>query len=166
MDFIDAFAKLIGHEGSFQALKNDRGNWTGGAVGAGELKGTKFGISARSYPTLDIEHLTLDQARDIYRRDFWGPAGCDMVPEQIKFPLFDFAVHSGPGRAARLLQRAVGAEEDGSIGPQTVMSILNMPPDKVLRRFDAHRLLHLVEDPTFVAFGKGWCKRLAKNALL
>ena len=165
MNFPDSFARLIGHEGGFQDLKNDRGNWTGGHPGSGENKGTKFGISAKSYPTLDIKNLTLDQARQIYARDYWHPAGCDMVPDQIKFPLFDLAVNSGPGRAVRLLQRAVGAVEDGSIGPKTLMSILNMHPDKVLRRLDAHRLLLMTGDPTWPAFGKGWVTRVATNAL-
>jgi lysozyme family protein len=165
MNFTDAFARLIGNEGEYQCLQNDRGNWTGGHPGAGELKGTKFGISAKSYPTLDIKALTLDEARAIYLRDYWGPAGCDILPEALRFPTFDLAVNSGPGRAARLLQRAVGAEEDGSIGPQTLMSIHNMPIDQVLRRLDAHRLLLMAEDPTWPAFGRGWVKRVATNAL-
>lgn len=165
MDFLASFARLIGNEGELSMDPRDRGNWTGGRRDWGELKGTKYGISAHAFPDLDIKSITLDQAREIYRTRYWAPAGCDMVPEQIKFPLFDLAVNSGPGRAARLLQRAVGAEEDGSVGPQTVMSILNMPPDRVLRRLDAHRLLLMAEDPTWPAFGRGWVKRVATNAL-
>jgi lysozyme family protein len=88
-----------------------------------------------------------------------------MLPEPLRFPVFDLAVNSGPGRAARLLQRAVGAEEDGSIGPQTLMSIHNMPVDRVLRRLDAHRLLLMAGDPTWPAFGRGWVIRVATNAL-
>lgn len=165
MKFEDAFARLIGHEGGLSMRRDDRGNWTGGKIGEGELKGTKYGISAAAFPTLDIASLTLDQARDIYREKYWAPAGCDMVPEQIKFPLFDLSVNSGPGRAARLLQRAVGAEEDGSVGPKTVMSVLNMPPDKVLRRLDAHRLLLMANDPAWPTYGRGWVIRVATNAL-
>jgi lysozyme family protein len=145
--FEDAFARLIGHEGGLSMRREDRGNWTGGKIGEGELKGTKYGIL------------------QIYRTRYWAPAGCDMVPEQIKFPLFDLAVNSGPGRAARLLQRAVGAEEDGSVGPMTVMSILNMPPDKVLRRLDAHRLLLMANDPAWPTYGRSWVIRVATNAL-
>jgi lysozyme family protein len=165
MNFLDSFARLIGHEGGLSMDPRDRGNWTGGRRDVGELRGTKFGISAAAFPTLDIKSLTLDQAREIYLEKYWAPAGCDMVPEQIKFPLFDLAVNSGPGRAARLLQRAVGAEEDGSVGPKTVMSILNMPPDKVLRRLDAHRLLLMANDSSWPAHGRGWVIRVATNAL-
>lgn len=165
MNFDDAFAKLIGHEGGLSLDPRDRGNWTGGRRDSGELKGTKYGISAAAFPGLDIKAITLDQARTIYRTRYWSAAGCDMVPEQIKFPLFDLAVNSGPGRAARLLQRAVGAEEDGSIGPQTLMSIHNMKIDMILRRLDAHRLLLMAGDPTWPAHGRGWVIRVATNAL-
>jgi lysozyme family protein len=165
MVFADAFARLIGNEGGLSLDPRDRGNWTGGKRDSGDLRGTKYGISAAAFPTLDIEHVTLDQARDIYFRRYWAPAGCEMVPDLLRFPLFDFAVNSGPGTAARMLQRAVGAEEDGSIGPKTLMSIHNMPIDRVLRRFDAHRLLHFAADPTWPAFGRGWVIRVARNAL-
>ena len=112
MDFLDAFAKLIGHEGGLSLDPRDRGNWTGGRRDWGELKGTKYGISAHAFPDLDIKSLTLEQARQIYRDKYWSAACCDMLPDPLKFPVFDLAVNSGPGRAARLLQRAVGAEED------------------------------------------------------
>jgi lysozyme family protein len=165
MGFDEAFEVVLGHEGGFQNHRSDRGNWTGGKVGVGVLKGTKFGVSAAAHPDLDIPNLTISDVKPLYRRDYWGPAGCDAVPDPLKKPLFDLAVHSGPGRAARLLQRAVGAVEDGSIGPRTLMAISNMPVDRVLRRLDAHRLLLMANDPTFIAFGKGWVIRVATNAL-
>lgn len=165
MTFDEAFARLIGHEGGLSLDPRDRGNWTGGRRDVGELRGTKFGISAAAFPTLDIKSLTLDAARAIYREKYWGPACCDMLPEALRYPVFDLAVNSGPGRAARLLQRAVGAEEDGSIGPQTLMSVHNMPVDRILRRLDAHRLLLMAGDPTWPAHGRGWVIRVATNAL-
>lgn len=165
MNFDDAFARLIGHEGGLSMRREDRGNWTGGKVGAGVLKGTKYGISAAAFPDLDIAAVTLEQARQIYRTRYWAPVGCDMLPEALRYPVFDLAVNSGPGRAARLLQRSVGAEEDGSIGPKTLMSIHNMPTDRILRRLDAHRLLLMAGDPTWPAHGRGWVIRVATNAL-
>lgn len=165
MNFEDAFARLLGNEGEFDDSSADHGNWTGGRIGKGELKGTKYGISAAAFPDLDIKAVTIDQARDIYRTRYWSAAGCDSVPEALRFELFDFAVNSGPGKAARLLQRAVGAEEDGSIGPQTLMSIRNMPIDKVLRRFDAVRNLNFTEADGWPTYGRGWIRRVALNAL-
>jgi lysozyme family protein len=65
MTFDEAFDVLIGHEGGYVNHPGDPG---------GE---TKFGISKRAYPALDIKALTLGQAKAIYRRDYWIPAGCD-----------------------------------------------------------------------------------------
>ena len=58
-DFKQAFDLLIGHEGGYTNNPNDPGNWTGGKVNSGTLRGTKYGISAASYPTLDIKNLGL-----------------------------------------------------------------------------------------------------------
>ena len=72
MDMFDViFDRVLGHEGGFQADPRDRGNWTGGEVGKGELKGTKYGLAAMTYHELDIPALTLAEAKAIYRRDWW-----------------------------------------------------------------------------------------------
>ena len=52
--FAAAIAMVLAHEGGFQGMPDDPGNWTGGRLGDGTLKGTKFGISAASYP--DARH--------------------------------------------------------------------------------------------------------------
>jgi lysozyme family protein len=70
--FEQAFARIIGNEGGFTSNQLDPGNWTGGKPGEGECRGTKYGISAHAYPSLDIAGLTLADAYAIYRRDY-GP---------------------------------------------------------------------------------------------
>ena len=60
MNFERAFEKLIDHEKGLSLDPKDRGNWTTGVIGKGELKGTKYGVSAMSYPHLDIRNLTLE----------------------------------------------------------------------------------------------------------
>ena len=57
MNFEKAFERLIGHEGGYSTDRNDPGNWTGGKVGSGTFKGTKYGIAANTYPNLDIKNL-------------------------------------------------------------------------------------------------------------
>ena len=56
-DFDKAFDIIVGVEGGFSLDPNDPGNWTGGKRGVGELKGTRWGISAKSYPHLDINFM-------------------------------------------------------------------------------------------------------------
>lgn len=165
MDFDAAFERLLGHEGGFTQDTRDRGNWTGGEVGKGTCKGTKFGISAAAYPGEDIEGLTLERARQIYRRDYWGPAGCDAVPPGVKFDLFDFAVNSGVRSAVKALQRAVGETVDGVLGPRTLQAVQSMPADRLRLRFVAARLLHFTEAHTWPAYGRGWVRRVATNSL-
>ena len=63
--FETTFNRTIGHEGKFQANPKDRGNWTGGKEGSGKLSGTKYGVSAAAYPSLDINSITLDDAKAI-----------------------------------------------------------------------------------------------------
>jgi len=165
MDFDSSFVALLGHEGGLSMSPADRGNWTGGKIGAGELKGTKYGISAAAYPGEDIARLTLERARLLYRRDYWGPAGCDVVPDAIKFDLFDAAVNSGVRGAVRMLQRAVGETADGVLGPKTMQAISTMDPTNALLRFNAGRLLVYTGDPAWPTYGRGWVNRVADNMM-
>lgn len=164
IDFDTAFARLIKHEGEFTRDPKDPGNWTGGKPGAGQLKGTKFGISAASYPHLDIERLTLEQARSIYREDFWGVLG-DAHPA-IKFQVFDASVNHGRGNAIRFLQRAVGVADDGIWGKVSQAALGAMDHNDVLLRFVAHRLQFWASLTTFDTHGRGWTRRGAENLLL
>lgn len=111
---------LLREEGGFQNDPRDAGNWTGGAVGAGERRGTKFGISAAAYPMLDIVRVTEEVARALYEDDYWRVIRGGDLPAGLDLAVMDFAVHSGPARAARTLQRVVGAGVDGIIGPRTL----------------------------------------------
>lgn len=153
MNFDQAFERLIGHEGGYVNDKRDPG---------GE---TKYGVSKRSYPGEDIASLTLERAKAIYKRDYWGPAGCDSVPDGVKFDLFDMAVNSGNVTAIKTLQRAVGSVPDGLLGPKTLQAINSMPAQRLVARFNGQRLEFMAGLPTWPAFGRGWAKRIAANLM-
>jgi lysozyme family protein len=154
MKFDAAFERLIGHEGGYVDHPADPG------------KATNFGISQRAYPGEDIAGMTLERARFLYRRDYWGPAGCDAVPAGVRFDLFDMAVNSGVRAAVRNLQRAVGEVEDGVLGPRTLQAVSSMPVARLVARFNGHRLMLMAGLPTWPAFGRGWAKRIASNLLM
>lgn len=101
----DAYDIILSHEGGFQNIHNDRGNWTSGKVGVGQNKGTKFGITAMSYPNLDIKNLTLDDAKAIYKRDFWDAIAGDKLYPGLALVAFDTAVNSGVGTAKKFLNQ-------------------------------------------------------------
>lgn len=151
MNFDQAFEKLIGHEGGYVNNPNDPG---------GE---TKFGICKRDYSWLNIKDLTLDQAKAIYLKDYWGPAGCDAVPDVIKFDLFDSAVNQGVKTAIRMLQTASGAVADGVIGPNTLQTLNRLNPYALLCNFNGVRLSGYTNLSTWQTFGRGWTRRVAEN---
>lgn len=153
MTFDDAFAKLIGHEGGYVNDKRDPG---------GE---TKFGISKRAYPDVNIASLTIEQAKVIYKRDYWDRARCDELPPVVSFQVFDTAVNSGIGQSIRFLQRAVGVADDGQVGPLTVNAVRRLNPEAVVARFNGHRLDFMTKLSTWDVFGKGWAGRVAENLM-
>lgn len=121
--FERAFAVVLGHEGGYTADPTDPGNWTGGAPGRGECRGTNWGISAASYPYLPIRALTREQACDVYRRDYWAKVRGDELPPAVALLVFDAAVNSGTSRSARWLQQALGVPDDGALGPRTLAAV-------------------------------------------
>ena len=144
--FDKAFEILIGHEGGYVNDVNDRG---------GE---TRYGISKRAYPHIDIANLTLAQAKAIYRNDYWDKAKCSSLPPDLALLVFDAAVNNGVGAAIRWLQRAANVTADGIIGPKTIAASFS---SGVAARFHAMRVDAMTKMPTWPNHGRGWTKRLA-----
>ena len=82
-NFDRVFDIVVGHEGGFTANPADCGNWTGGVIGTGTCRGTRFGISAAAYPDLDIANLSLDVAKALYQRDYWQRIAGDRLPASL-----------------------------------------------------------------------------------
>ncbi len=104
--FQRAIAFVLRWEGGFSTDRNDKGNWTGGAVGVGIFKGTKYGISAAAHPDLDIQNLTVEQAKAIYCEKYWLGSGADKLISDMALIHMDTAVNMGVGRARQLLKDA------------------------------------------------------------
>jgi len=136
---------------------------------------TSRGITQREYnawrvenhlPTRDVWTATDDEIRRIYHDEYWGDA-CDRLPNGVDYLYFDMAVNAGPRRATILLQRALGVNDDGRIGPITRAAITNADPAKLVDDYSEikekyYRSLH---QPRFI---KGWLNRVAnvkRNAL-
>ena len=149
LTFDQAFDRLMGNEGGYVNHPGDPG---------GE---TNWGIAKRSYPNVDIRNLTKDQAKTIYKRDFWDVIG-DCHPA-IKFQVFDFAVNSGISTAIRKLQLAIGVADDGVFGLVSKRALAAADVNDVLMRFAAARLRFWASLSTWPTFGKGWAIRAAKQ---
>ncbi len=149
--FDDFIVRVLSHEGGYTHDPQDPG---------GE---TKFGISKRAYPSVDIKALTRDQAVAIYRRDFWDRVQGDKLPRQVAFQALDAAVNHGTENAVRWMQRAAGVADDGIVGPVTLAAVGRADPADLVLRLNAQRLRFYARLSTFEAFGRGWVNRVADN---
>ncbi|ESY47710.1 MULTISPECIES: glycosyl hydrolase 108 family protein [unclassified Mesorhizobium] len=108
----------------------------------------------------DLRHITDAQVATVYRRFYWDAAAGAELPGGVDYAVFDFAVNSGPGRAAKYLQAAVGTAQDGRIGPATLKAVGARPPGAVIDDLCDARLAFLRRLPTWPVFGKGWSDRI------
>lgn len=146
-DFDKAFKLIIGAEGGYSNDPND----SGGA--------TKYGISQKAYPYLDIKSLTIDDAKKIYKRDYWDYIHGDEIPFPICTLMFDEAVNQGTGAAIMDLQRACGLSEDGVFGIHTLEAAKKLTKEQ-LTLYLANRAMRYTHTRNVLIYGKGWFKRL------
>jgi lysozyme family protein len=157
--------RIFKHEGGFSDNPKDPGNWTGGKVGVGELKGTKFGIAANTYGHLDIKNLTILGASEIYMRDYLAPIHAYEHEDGVAYQLLCFAVQSGPHRAIRSLQKAIGVKDDGVIGPVTLAKLRTYSEARLIMLILAERIIFVAGLPPdwWGNFSKGVMIRMAEN---
>ena len=148
-DFHRCISLILGEEGGIEKHRKDPGGLT------------NYGISQRSYPTLNIAALTLDDAKAIYRRDYWNPIRGDELPSGLDLTLFDSAINQGPVTAIQLLQHALQIKADGRLGPITLAASIQAMPD-LLDAFDAERALRYEFNRNEEVFGRGWYRRLLR----
>lgn len=152
MDRFDEYIeRILSHEGGYVNHHNDPG---------GE---TKYGIAKRSYPHLNIKNITRDEAKAIYKRDFWERYSCNKLPQELAFQVLDAAVNHGGGNAIRWLQRAAGVVDDGVVGPLTLAAVNRRSTADLVLLFNAERLEFYTKLSTWPSFGKGWSRRVAEN---
>lgn len=150
--------------GGWTINPNDPGNWTGGKRGVGQLKGTKYGIAANTYPNLDIKNLTMAQADAIYVRDYWPKAWGDDWPHGFDQVTYDATVNSGPGRGPLWTCKALGFSNAKDRRAATTKAHALPVAEKVtaIKRAVAIRMGFLRSLATFSHFGKGWTGRCAR----
>jgi lysozyme family protein len=141
----------MGHEGKYVNDPHDPG------------KETNWGISKRAYPNLIIKELTREDAKVIYKRDFWNKINASSLPEGIMFQLFDFAVNSGIEISIRYFQRALGVADDGYFGPISDAAAHNMTETDMIMRLNAERLDFMTRLSNWKDFSIGWARRIAQN---
>lgn len=126
---------------------------------------TKFGISKKAYPSLNIKDLTLVEAQDIYRRDYWNACECDELPAKWAIAVMDTAVNMGVRKAIRLMQIALDVGADGVVGSQTVAAA-HKSSENALGKFMALRAKEYIDImdrlPALKGYAFNWMYRLFK----
>ena len=155
-EFLSAVERVLADEGSYSSNPADPG---------GE---TKFGISARSNPGVDIAALTRDAAIEIYWREWWLRFGFAQLPDAIGAKTFDLSVNIGASHAIECLRRALRAcgspvTEDGTLGPATILAARRANPIAMMSamRSEAAGYYRLVaaHQKSGAQFIKGWLNR-------
>ncbi len=131
---------------------------------------TRWGISQRAYPDLDISALTRVQAEALYLRDYWMPIHGDSLPPALALVVFDAAVNMGPAQAVRILQARLRVHEDGVMGPETISAARAFLPRVELVALFLELRLRFYEAlareyPHHAASLYGWRMRVMRLAL-
>jgi len=156
MGFDEALEHLLKHEGGWVNHPSDPG---------GE---TNMGVTKRvweewvGHPVKTMKTLTPTDVAPLYKRKYWDRIKGDDLPSGVSYCVFDAAVNSGTGRAAKWLQEAVGAIPDGAIGPKTLDMVYDANPADLINRMCDIRQSFLEGLGTFETFGKGWTRRVSE----
>jgi lysozyme family protein len=110
----------------------------------------------------DMRALTPELVFPLYKRKYWEKISGDLLPSGLDYAVFDAAINSGPGRAAKWLQELVNVQVDGAIGKGTLAAVEAMDTQKLIRQYNDRRLQFLESLPTFATFGKGWSRRVSE----
>lgn len=156
--FDRALALVLDLEGGFVADPRD----PGGATRYGITRATLSRARGRPASVADVKALTRAEAGAIYRKSYWAEVGGDALPPGLDLAIFDFGVNSGPARAIKALQDALGVTADGRLGPATRAALASCDPAATVRRVTADRLGFMRRLSTWTAFGRGWTARVTR----
>ena len=151
-NFNEIIEKVLEHEGGYVNDPTDLG---------GE---TKYGITKRFYPDVDIKNLTIEQAKEIYKQDYWDKNKVESLPQNLWHIYFDMCVNMGKRTAVKVLQRAAvnkgrDIEVDGGLGPMTIGALKGVELDRV-RAFRVKYYVDLITArPEQEKFYLGWFRR-------
>jgi lysozyme family protein len=125
---------------------------------------TKYGVAQNANPNVDVKALTLKGAMDVYFTCYWLRGKCDQLPASVSLIHFDGCINHGIGRANRFLQRAVGVQDDGVVGPVTIGKINEADPVELIKSIADQRAKFcqaiVQRDPSQGVFLKGWLRRI------
>lgn len=157
-NFESALKAVLHHEGGYSNNPAD----PGGMTNLGVTKAVWEEWVGHEVDEKAMRALTPAQVAPMYKAKYWDKVKGDDLPEGVDYAVFDAAVNSGPGRAAKWLQACVGVDPDGGIGPKTLAAVAAFDPAELVEDYAKRRLSFLMDLPHWGTFGKGWSRRVAE----
>lgn len=155
-NFAEALQAVLHHEGGFVNHPND----PGGMTNLGCTKAVWEEHCGHPVDEKAMRALTPADVAPLYKRKYWDKIKGDELPTGIDYLVFDCAINSGPGRAAKFLQACVGVDPDGGIGPKTLAAVNAFDRKQLVEDYSKRRLSFMMDLPTWGTFGKGWTRRV------
>lgn len=156
-NFDRALSLVLKHEGGYVDHPRD----PGGATNKGITIATYRRYVKKNGTKEDLKRISDADVAKVYRKHFWDKVRGDDLPSGVDYAVFDFAVNSGPTRAAKYLQRVLGVTQDGIIGGETLKAAAWAKGDFVIDRLCDDRMDFLRSLKTWPTFGKGWTRRVS-----
>jgi lysozyme family protein len=155
-NFPKSLAAVLVHEGGYVFNKLD----PGGMTNLGCTKAVWEEHCGHPVDEKAMRALTPADVAPLYKRKYWDKVLGDDLPSGVDYVVFDAAINSGAGRAAKWLQTCVGVEPDGGIGPKTLAAVRSFNAKQLVEDYSKRRLSFMMDLPTWSTFGKGWLKRV------
>lgn len=153
--------EVLKWEGGYSNDKYDKGGATMRGITTSRYRAYRL---AKGKLPRSVKKVTDAELRDIYRTYYWNPVWGSQLPPGLDICVFDFGVNSGPTRAIRFLQRALGVRDDGEMGPITLEAIRGLSDsyvEKTIREICDARRTFVRGIDTYWRFGRGWENRIA-----
>ncbi len=154
-NFDKCLEMLLHHEGGFVNHPKD----PGGMTNLGVTKAVYDAWTGKESSEAEMRALTPADVAPIYRKNYWDKVRGDDLPSGVDWCAFDWAVNSGSKRPAKAIQKAVGAKQDGAIGPMTLQAVADVDPDRIIEAVYHTRQRFYERLSTFETFGNGWTRR-------
>ncbi|CAB4121498.1 Protein of unknown function DUF847 [uncultured Caudovirales phage] len=155
-NFDKSLAAVLVHEGGFVNDSRD----SGGMTNLGCTKTVWEEHCGHPVDEKAMRALTPADVAPLYKRKYWDKVQGDELPSGVDYVVFDAAINSGAGRAAKWLQACVGVEPDGGIGPKTLAAVRAFNSKQLIEDYSKRRLSFMMDIPSWPTFGKGWTRRV------
>lgn len=156
-NFDRALKAVLVHEGGYVNHPAD----PGGATNKGVTQATYNAYRrAKRRSTQSVRSISGAEVADIYKSRYWDAVKGDDLPSGLDYCVFDFGVNSGPSRAIKFMQRQIGTDADGVIGPKTMKAVARADTVAAISGICDRRLSWLKTLRHWGTFGRGWSRRV------